>query len=150
MYEAYQVRPNDTIESIARALGVAANVISEINGLAPNYRLTPGEVIVIPSAGQQAFSTYMVKAGDNMYNIAKSFNVPLDTLLQINGLNPNDYIYPNQELLVPKGDANVYTTKQGDTLDDVAEFLKTNKQMTVEENDQIYLMPGQTFSMRSH
>lgn len=148
MYEAYQVRPNDTIENIAQMLGVTANMLREINGLAPNYRLTPGEVIVVPGTKKQAFSVYTVKAGDNMYSIARNFNIPLDTLLQLNGLDKEDYIYPNQEILVPSADVNFYVTKEGNTLDDVAKALNTTKRKFIEENDVIYLMPDQLFYSR--
>lgn len=45
---------------------------------------------------------YMVKNGDNLWNIGKKYYIPVDTLRQINGLN-SDELKVGQKLLIVKG-----------------------------------------------
>ena len=61
----------------------------------------------------------------------------------MNGLSIEDYIYPNQEILIPKSGYSYYITKEGDTLDTVATIFKENKNELLENNDAIYLLAGQ-------
>ncbi len=45
---------------------------------------------------------YMVKEGDNLWNIGKQYYVPVDSLRELNGLE-SDTLQPGQKLLVVKG-----------------------------------------------
>jgi len=45
---------------------------------------------------------YMVKSGDNLWNIGKKYYVPVETLRNLNGLD-SDEIKPGQKLLIVKG-----------------------------------------------
>ncbi len=45
---------------------------------------------------------YMVKSGDNLWNIGKKYYVPVETLRNLNGLE-SDEIKPGQKLLIVKG-----------------------------------------------
>ncbi len=61
----------------------------------------------------------------------------------MNGLNMEDYIYPNQEILIPKNNYSYYITKEGDTLDTVSTMFKTNVPNLLDNNKTIYLSEGQ-------
>lgn len=61
----------------------------------------------------------------------------------MNGLNMEDYIYPNEEILIPKNNYSYYITKEGDTLNIVAGMFKTNIPNLLENNRTIYLAEGQ-------
>jgi hypothetical protein len=61
----------------------------------------------------------------------------------LNGLNMDDYIYPNQVLLLPVGNYSYYITKDGDTLDLVSDLFKKSKDQLIKENETIYLLAGQ-------
>lgn len=54
-----------------------------------------------------------------------------------------DYIYPNQEILIPKSGYSYYITKEGDTIDIASEIFKTSKERLLKYNTSIYLLPGQ-------
>ena len=45
---------------------------------------------------------YVVKDGDNLWNIGKKYYVPVDNLREINGLE-SDELKPGQKLLIVKG-----------------------------------------------
>ncbi len=55
----------------------------------------------------------------------------------------DDYIYPNQKILIPKSGYSFYITKDGDTLEMVSQKFKRNLKDLLELNNTIYLLPGQ-------
>ena len=103
----------------------------------------PGNYIVIPMNVNLPFTTYMVQKGDNVYEIARKYNVDYETLLAINGLNKDDYIYPNQELIIPNSNFNIYVTKDNDSLATVAAKLGASQTDLIRDNATIYLLPEQ-------
>ena len=141
MYKIYQVQNGETLESISNKLGIDPNIILELNGLSSS-NIMPGTYLVVPK-GEEMFTKYIVKKGDNMYEIAKRFNVNPNQLLKLNGLNQDDIIYPNQEILVPSKNYNFYVTSEGDTLKKVISNLGTSANALADENETILLVPDQ-------
>lgn len=92
---------------------------------------------------QNFFDYYKIKKGDTLYQISKNYNVNPELLAILNGLNMNDYIYPNQEILVPKDGYSYYLTKEGDTLVSVASTFKSNVNDIIRFNQNIFLEAGQ-------
>ena len=86
---------------------------------------------------------YTVQKGDNLYKIAKIYNINENLLAELNGLNKADYIYPNQVIVVPKPGVNVYITKDGDTLMGVVKGIKANINVLLSENPNIFLQSDQ-------
>lgn len=144
MYERYVVLEGDTIESIANMFGVLPTQIIELNGLEGLNGLIPGtEILIPPAIGEERFTTYRVQRGDNLYAISQRYNIDLETLAEINGLDIYNYLYPNQLLLVPKEGVKVYITGEEDTLNDVASKLNTTVNKILLDNEGIYLLPDQ-------
>jgi len=94
-----------------------------------------------PSNGY--FEYYTIKKGDNLYQIAKKYNVNPTLLAVLNGLNTSDYIYPEQVIMIPKDGYAYYITKEGDTLNLVADTFNTNLSSLIKHNPTIYLTEGQ-------
>lgn len=132
MYKIYQVQ-NETLEDIARKLNTTVDEIVRLNGTS---NIAPGSYIIVPSS--RDFTTYIVKQGDNIYSIAKNNGVDYETLLKINGLDQNDYIYPNQEIIIPN--RNVYVTKENETIREVMNKLNMNDIKNIED---LYLVKDQ-------
>ena len=141
MYRIYQVEYGDTIDSIARKTNTSANNIKNINGFNSDSDLVVGSLV--PKESEQVFETYRVKKGDSIYSIAQMYNVNPDTLLLLNGLNKDDYIYPNQELIVPNQDVVVYVTKEGDTIDGIINNLGVDANTFNKENERVFVMEDQ-------
>lgn len=143
MYTIYQVMPGDNLQVISDKFNTSIENLRKINSLPFNYDLTVGEQIIVPSISKEPFIYYTIRKDDNMYEIARKYNVDLNTLLRINGLNKDDYIYPGEELMIPQGNIQTYIVENGETLYDVSNKLNTNVDKIIEDNDSIYLLPGQ-------
>lgn len=143
MYQIYQVAPNDTIVSIAGKFNTTIDEIRKINGMNLNTMLVPGNYIVVPNMGNDLYTRYTVVKGDNLYSIAQNNGTTVQTLVAINGLEENAFIYPNQEILIPRRDLGVYVTIEDDTLNGVAEKSGVSVEDLVRENQRLYLLPEQ-------
>lgn len=86
---------------------------------------------------------YVIQSGDTLYKIAREFNVNPKLLSELNGIKMEDYIYPNQTIMIPKKGVQYYITKEDDTLKTVSNIFGTNEGGVVEQNKSIYLLPGQ-------
>ena len=64
-------------------------------------------------------------------------------IAELNGLELNEYIYPDQKILVPKENVKIYITEEGDTLNQVAQKLNISKETIDSYNKEIYLLPEQ-------
>lgn len=101
------------------------------------------ENIIVPKNNQEYFNYYTVEKGDSLYEIARRYNINPELLAGLNGLSMDDYIYPNQEILVPKSGYSYYITKDGDTIDLVAGLFKISSNELLNRNGVIYLAEGQ-------
>ena len=107
MYEIYKVLESDTLESIAKEYDTTIDNLYEINGFPSNYILKQNTNIIVPKNNNNPYKYYTVKKGDNIYQIAKNNNIDYYFLLKINGLDKDDYIYPNQTILIPNSNYNI-------------------------------------------
>ncbi len=89
------------------------------------------------------FTYYTIEKGDNLYEISRKYNINPKLLAAMNGIKDNEYIYPGQELLIPKSGYSYYITAEGDTLDGVASAFRTNIDNLLKHNETIYLLPEQ-------
>lgn len=132
MYKIYQVG-NENLEDIAKKLNTSVDEIVRLNGTS---NIMPGSYIIVPT--NKDFTSYIVKQGDNIYSIAKNNGVDYETLLKINGLDQNDYIYPNQEIIIPN--RNIYVTKENETIKDIINKLNIKDIKDIED---LYLLKDQ-------
>ena len=61
----------------------------------------------------------------------------------INCLNVGEYIYPNQDLIIPNENNKMYVTKDNDTLKAISEQLKVPLSDIMDKNDNIYVVSDQ-------
>lgn len=146
--EIYIVKQGDTLENIASLYNVSVNDIIKANNLTMPFNLEVGQVLNIPLGVTNIFDYYTIMKGDTLYSIAKKNNVTVNVLSSINGLNPDEYIYPGQTILIPKKGISVYITSMGDTLQNIARYFNTTPQGIVYNNNNIYLLPDQLIVYR--
>ena len=143
MYDKYLIQQGDDITSIAKKFNTKESIIMDLNNIAFPDMLREGKEIIVPINKEKYFEYYTIKKGDSLYAIARKYNINPDLLAILNGLNSEDYIYPNQEILIPKSNYSYYVTTEGDTIDIVSKkFNQTNKDL-LNDNDIVYLLPGQ-------
>lgn len=145
MYTIYQVQNGDTLASVASKFGISLDMLSSLNGIMVGSVLNPGDYIVVPrmQVENPYFMEYTVKKGDNIYEIAKKYNIDSSQLLRLNGLNDTDIIYPNQIIMIPKNEVRFYITKPDDTLNKVTRELNVSANELARANEIIYLVNDQ-------
>lgn len=148
MYEIYTIMSGDTWNSIADKYGTTVGILKQINGIIADNEVIAGRQIVVPILKQQPYQYYTVKKGDNMYDIAKYYDIDYNLLLQLNGLDDGDYIYPNQTIMLPKKGIDIYLTMENDTLDYVLNKKRVTIDELMSENENIYLRPDQILIFR--
>ena len=89
------------------------------------------------------FTYYTIEKGDNLYEISRKYNINPKLLAAMNGIEDNEYIYPGQELMIPKSGYSYYITGDGDTLKGVADAFRTDVDKLINFNKTIYLLPDQ-------
>ena len=115
MYQVYKVLDDDTFSSIADRFYIDASELERINGV---NSFNVGDMIVVPN--NSMYITYVVKKGDSLYSIAKNYDQDVNILYNINGIKEGDYIYPGEELLIPRPRVFTYITVDGDTISSVS------------------------------
>ena len=147
--ETYIVKEGDNIATIAKKYNISIVDLINQNNLENVYYLEPGLELIIPQEkAPLGFTHYTVKKGDNLYEIAKRYNISVKDLSELNGLEINEYIYPEQRLLVPEEGVQVYITKDGDTIQTIIDKLGTNREEIFVYNPKIYLLPEQLIAYR--
>lgn len=143
MYEIYTIKDNDNINSILNNYGVTIEELTKINGIIDLDNLKSGMQIIVPVINKYPYKYYTVKKGDTISSIARVYGIDTKLLLSINGLDDNDYIYPNQTLIIPKDGVNLYLTINNDTVNSVLEKSGVSLDELVKNNENIYLREDQ-------
>lgn len=96
----YVVQPGDTLNSIARTLGVSPDQLIALNNLADPDHLVEGQALVVP-APRPSTRTYIVQPGDTLNGIADSFGVSSSSIASANHLSNPDDLQPGTKLVIP-------------------------------------------------
>jgi len=112
----YVVQPGDWIWEIARTFGVDPQVIIDANDLTNPGALEVGMVLIIPVASDTTpaitdpevtgtplagATTYIVQPGDWIWQIARTFGVDPQAIIDANDLTQASVIQPGDELIIP-------------------------------------------------
>lgn len=143
MYKIYQIEYGDTLDTIAFKTNTTVEELKRINGINDIYEIGVGSLIIVPNNKDDIFATYIVENGDTIYSIARALNLDVDLLIKLNGLNKDDYIYPNQEMIIPNKNVKLYITKENDTLSNVLDILGVDVNTLAKENDKIFVVEDQ-------
>ncbi|HEX9911979.1 MAG TPA: LysM peptidoglycan-binding domain-containing protein [candidate division Zixibacteria bacterium] len=168
LYTMHKVRKGETVSGIAKRYGVSPFNIIQANSLSRRYRIYPGQILKIPgygesnlsqktsankgypeaddnpdkiSASKNGYSTYKVKPGDTLEEIAKNFKTTSSDLEQINDINDQDLIKTGEKLKVPSRNNDsksqkivIHKVKRGETLWSIANYFRVPLQKLLEWN----------------
>ena len=99
-YIHYTVRRGDTLSSIAARYDSTVSAISGTNDLSNPNLIYVGERLLIPTVRQYNGTTYTVRSGDTLSEIAARYHISVASLVNENNIaNPN-LIYPGQILKI--------------------------------------------------
>jgi len=108
----------ETLYSIARQYGVSPQALAQANGLSLQSWVYAGQRLLIPggNASHQTASvanaqttpskSYIVRAGDTLYSVARKFGVSASALAQANDMPPNGFLYTGWTIKIPGGATN--------------------------------------------
>ena len=155
-YTNYIVKKGDTLYSIAKANNLTIDTIIKDNSLVDNnlklgstlkIRIPVSDNIIIEECFGEDYTppdtnetpvatTYTVKKGDNLYNIARTYNTTASAIMLLNNL-PNTNLSIGQKLKIPAKSTvtptkpstpssdNTYIVKSGDNLYSIARRFNT-------------------------
>ena len=130
---SYVVKSGDSLWSIAKKYNTTVDELKAANNLKNNL-LSVGQILRIPTTKEEEsgnYIIYIVKSGDNLYSIAKNYDVSVANIKELNKLL-NDNLSIGQQLLIPveekiiQTDYNTYTVKSGDSLYSIAKKYNTS------------------------
>ncbi len=115
----HTVLPGESLSSIASRYGVSRGALMNLNNLSSG-NITPGQRLLIKGSSNavSGFEYHVVKPGESLYSIAKSYGVNISKLREINNLSNGD-VTPGQKIIISTGEQTQagqssygYTTKQ--------------------------------------
>ena len=153
------VESGDSLWALASKYDTEVGIIKQINYL-NNDLLSIGSTLLIPLSKSKSntfipYEMHIVSEGDTLWDIARTYNLEVSDLANMNSINENSYLQLGQQLTI--GNKNIhrnieskkrtilYSIKQGDNLYKISELfdvtIKSIKDINNFEDDT--LMPGQ-------
>ncbi|MDD9888883.1 MAG: LysM peptidoglycan-binding domain-containing protein [Gammaproteobacteria bacterium] len=114
-WDRYEIQPGDTLGGIARKLGTRVDVLQTVNEISGS-RIIAGDSLLVPrttdlsllanfNRGNQSArrilptpNVYLVRNGDNLWTIARRFDLRSAEIAQWNNISLNSTLQPGQEL----------------------------------------------------
>ena len=107
--QSYRVRPGDNPWSIARRFNIPLAELLAWNDFDTDTVLNVGQAVALrePAAGAatarsaRSGRTYEVRRGDNLWQISRKFDAPVEELLKLNGFSTGHDLHPGDRVLLP-------------------------------------------------
>lgn len=125
----YYMKSGDSLTSVARKFGVTVDDLLRANTLKNPNKIYKGTRIIIPEsksvkktpAPAVKTTTYTVKAGDTLGDIAYNHGTTVSEIIRLNNIKNPNKVAKGTRLTVPAGNrkqsfSTTYTVKKGDTL----------------------------------
>jgi LysM repeat protein len=98
----YEVRPGDTISSIAKMFGISENTIRWANAIPQDGSIirVGQPLLILPVSGV----SHTVRAGDTLQSIAKKYNGDQEEIMNFNGISSDTQLVVGSTIIVPDGE----------------------------------------------
>lgn len=130
----YTVKKGDSLWSIAKKYNTTVEQLKAANNLASNL-LNIGQVLKIPQTEVPVepgdYTVYTVVSGDNLYNIARRYNLDVKDIVDYNNLSTTNLsigqrlLIPTKTVPTPSEGYQTYIVKKGDNLYSIANKYNT-------------------------
>jgi len=104
---SYTLREGENLKRLARSLGTDVDTLVAMNNLRSQDTIGEGDSIYLPVRARElgallnhSDAYYAVKKGDTYYSIARSHNLTVDELLELNELAADHMLHPGERLRV--------------------------------------------------
>lgn len=98
----HTVQRGQNLFRIALSYGTTVGHLQSLNGIINANRIYAGQVLCVGTGGGTPGGTvYIVKYGDTLGRIARSYGINLYTLANYNGITNVNRIYAGQRLIIP-------------------------------------------------
>ncbi len=176
-WDRYEIRPGDTLGGIAQKLGTRVDVLQTVNQL-QGSRIVAGDSLLVPrttnlsllanfsrgnQSGRRVLPTpniYTVRRGDNLWNIARKFDLRSAQIAAWNNIGLESVLQPGQELNLefaldaepPASEVSInagaeeYRVRRGDSMHEIANRFRIDLNDLLnwnEMNPQDLIFPGQ-------
>ena len=143
----YTVNKGDTLYDIAKRYGTTVGILTRYNGIVDPDLIYQGQILRIPVSEIPFVSKnrcplygtvdYLIKKGDTLDSIAKSFGVPMEALIEYNDIKDPDMICAGNVLKIPavKKTAETYKVQKGDTLYSISKKNDTTVEKLAQDNN---------------
>ncbi len=144
-YVKYVVEAGDSLWKLSQRYGVTVDSLRQLNGLNSDMLYVGQHLLIKQMQNTGEYFTHIIQSGDTPWLLSQRFDVSLDQLLAINGMNQYTVLYVGQSIKIPKlvgskdaagesGQYQDYIVKSGDTPwllsqrfgIDLSEFLRIN------------------------
>jgi LysM repeat protein len=108
----YRVQRGDTLTKIAKRYNMNVSALARANGISNASHIVVGQVICIPqiwgdrsssghgSSGGSSHGVHVVRPGDTLSQIAKSYGTSMRSLMEINNIKNPNQIYVGQRIQI--------------------------------------------------
>ncbi len=147
--ETYKVQRGDTLYSIATQSKISLSELANLNDIAANSGLMVGQNLKVP-AGASTPDSYVVQSGDTLTGIASRYNLGMDYVANINGIERNAGLRVGQKLKLMGDIESVKTesTKSVVKADSVKAEVKNNSRSNTSEiSDTHVVKSGETLGL---
>jgi LysM repeat protein len=143
----YLVKEGETLAQIAERFDLPAALLRQLNNLKKD-RLRPGQTLRLrPSALDEG--THVVRPGETLIGIARSYQLDADKLRGINGLDGDSKILVGQKLRLRSRAKDVHIVERGDALWEVASAygIDAEELKRINDLDSEEIYPGQELKL---
>jgi len=143
------VKLGENLAIYSRLYGVRGSSLLAVNRFRDPNLIFPGQVITIPviKSFTPSLTTpfyYVVKTGDELFSLARLFEMDANLIASINGIK-NNVLILGQTLLIPAG-PHVHTVLQGETLKSIAARYGVSVLFLINGNSTIITNPDLIFT----
>lgn len=142
----YVVKSGDTLSEIALRYGTTVNQLVAINNIRNPNLIYPGQQLRISTVSSSSNpTTYVVKSGDTLSQIALRYGTTVNQLVSINNIRNPNLIYPGERIIISNTSIDgegqnscgkiLYKIRYGDTLSQIALTYYTTVQEIVALNN---------------